>query len=128
MNSSDIGGDIFTSTAIAACCSLHQHTIDVAQIDRESIELQLAGVLDFTGLLQSLADAMIKGAYIVFRKTIINRQHGYVMLYLRELGQWRAAHALRRRVGGDEIRVFCLELLQLNKERVIFSIWDRRLI
>ena len=87
MNSSDIGGDIFTRTAIATCCGLYQHTIDVAQIDRESIEFQLAGVLDFTGVLQSLANTTIKGAYIVFRKSIVNRQHWNVMLHLRELGQ-----------------------------------------
>src|SRR5439155_3897034 len=77
---------------------------------------------------ESLPDALIERAELRFVERVGEREHGARVLDRREaIRRWRA-DPLRRRIGGDQLRMLRLELLELAHQRVVRLVGDRRRI
>ena len=61
-------------------------------------------------------------AQLLFAVHIVERQHGARVSHLGKAFFRLAANSLRRRVGGDQLRILRFQILQLARERVEGSI------
>ena len=116
-NGSHILSDIVALNAIAARDGLGQPAVDIGQRDAQSVVLHLAAHLErFAG--KSLTDSIVPLAHVLFAIGVGQRQHGIAMLHLPEASLEVAAHTLGRRVGIVELRMACLQVLQLVHQEV----------
>src|SRR6266513_172991 len=98
----------FGSSCRTARAALHELAIDVGQVDREPVDLELAYVVDVVPS-QELAHALVEGAELAFIERVRQGKHRRCVLDRRESRRRRCADALRRRLGGYELGVGGLE-------------------
>ncbi len=124
----DILGDVLAGAAVTARGGLHQHAVDIAQVDRETIEFQFAGIVDILRRLEPLSNATVERTDVLIGEAIVDGKHGYVMTHLGEFRQRRATDSPGRRVRGLQLGMGLLELLQLEEHGVILGVRNRRLV
>jgi hypothetical protein len=113
-NRAEIGGDVFADRAVAAREPAHQDPVLVEERGGGPIELRLGRVLDRAGGAEPLADPRVELAHLVGGKEGIDRQHRDRVPNLGKVPRHRlAADAMGGRVGGRELGMGRLELLQL---------------
>ena len=120
----DVGGHVLTDGAVAAGGGAHQAAVLVGEADRQAVDLQLSAVVDVGA--DGAANAAVEAADLVERERVLQAEHRRAVPHLRELLRRLAAHALRRRVGGDQLRVLLLEPAELEEQRVELGIRDLR--
>ena len=123
----DVLRDVFACGAIAACGCLYEKAALVAQVDRQTIELQFGGVFDGRiGLIEAqlAAHAGIERAGTVFGGVGLgaDRQHRNNMPDLRELRQDPSAHTERGRVRCLQFGMFSFQCFQLAVQPVVFGV------
>ncbi len=122
---------VLASLAIAACGGLHQHAALVAQVDREAVEFQFAGILDHgIRFAQFAAHPRIERscAFIADIGLGAYRQHGHGMAHRCKSIQHLAADALRRGIGCGEFGMLRFKSLQFAEQLVVFRVGDQRLV
>ena len=122
-----VRGHVLAHESVAARRPLHELPVLVGQVDREPVDLQLTDVADVLAA-ESLPDALIERAELRFVERVGEREHGARVLDRREAIRRRRADPLRRRIGGDQLRMLRLELLELAHQRVVRLVGDRRRI
>ena len=125
----DVDGDVFTGGAVAARGGLHEHAVLVAQTDRQAVELEFTGVVDWAVELagvQAFAHRAIEAVDVFRRKAVSQRQHRHAVNDLLELGNRRGADATRRRILGHAVRMHRFERLQLAEHAVVFGVGNGR--
>ncbi len=131
-----IDADVFARGPVAACGTAHQCTVAVQQADRQAVQLGLAAVLHLAAFakqipgrqVQPFCYTAVKLAQVVFFEGIAQAEHGHFVTHLSEGRQCGTAHPLRRRIGRDQMRVFCLKGLEFVEQAVVLGIRDARLV
>ena len=118
-----VGRDVLADRAVAARDAQRQPAAFEAQRQRHAVQLQLADVLDVR-LAAQLVDAPLPVAQFLFVVGVVEREHRRGVRHLDEALARLAAHALRRRIGRDQLRMLGLELLQLVHQAVEFGVAD----
>ncbi len=121
----DVGADVFAGVTVAARGGLHEAAVLVAQADRQAVEFEFGVVGDFA-LLEALAHAAVEVVDVLVGEAVVQRQHRHRVRHLAELGDRGVAHAPRRRIRGNRVRMLFLEHLQLTVQAVVFGVGDRR--
>ncbi len=124
---------VLAGRAVAASRALREGAVDIAQADRQAVDLQL-GVIAQGGRLvsavplpQQAPHAGIEGAQLVDAEDVVERQHGRCVAHLLEQSaRGRAADPLRGRVRRAYFGMRFLELHQLAKQRVVLGVADLR--
>jgi hypothetical protein len=73
---------------------------------------------------QPTADAVVEGTQVLFRKGVVETQHGLCVLDGRKSELHAAAHASRGRVLTDQIGMLTLEAYELLHQRVELAVGD----
>src|SRR4029077_1100214 len=127
LDRAEIPGDVLADRSIAASRALRELSVDVGEIDREAVDLELADVPDVV-TAERLTDALIECADLGLVERVGQAEHRVRVLDRREsVRRWRA-DPLGRRLRRDELRVLRLEGLELAHERVVREVVERRLI
>ena len=126
----DVVRHILAHLAITARGGLYQATVFVAQAHGKAIKFGLSHVFDRgigLGQSQLFAHARIKslGARGLGVGLGVNAEHGHGMPHRRQALHHRADHALRGRIGRNQLGVLGLQRLQLAKHAVVFGIGHR---
>ena len=72
----------------------------------------------------ALADALVERAQFVFVVGVVEAEHRHEVLDRLESFDRPAGDALRRRIGGDEVGMLCLEAFELVQQRVELLVGD----
>ena len=129
-NASDgahVGGDVIALHAVAARHGPHQSSVLVVEADAESVELQLAANLEGSSH-QSLAHPLPEVGHLLPVVGVAQREHRTRVAHRLELIVQVAAHALRRAVGVEHLRVPGLEVLQFVHQEVELLVGNDRSI
>ena len=123
----DVVGHVLAHLAVAARGGLHQPAVLVAQAHGEAVELGLGHVFDGRRIgrqLQLAAHAGVEGLGAAGLGVGLgaNAEHGHLVAHGRKALHHRADHALRGRIGCDQIRVGRLQRLQGLEGAVVFRI------
>ena len=129
----DVVGHILTRFAVAPRGRLHEDAVFIAQTHRQTVKLQLRHIFHrrrILGQLQFFANPRIKclraaGFGVRF---CANRQHRDRMANRCQPLHHRAEHALRGRIGGDQLGMIGLQSLQELEHTVVFRIREGWLI
>ena len=110
----DVLGDLFTALAVAAGGSLHQHTLLVAQVDGQAVELEFCHVLHGRRVrrqAQFLAHPRVEagGTRCLGVGLGADAEHGHGVAHRGKTVQHTAAHALGGRVGALQFGVGSLQ-------------------
>ena len=132
-NSADVLRHIFTRFAISARGGLHQHTLLVAQVHGQAIELGFGHVLNRRSIFAQTQFTPHTSVEILCTAGFgvrlgANAQHGHCMAHAGERIQRFAAHTLGRGIRRDQFGVGIFNRLQLTKQPVVFGIGNLRLI
>src|SRR5712691_10334036 len=115
-NRADVGGHVLADGAVTARGRADQPAVLIREADREAVDLQLRAVVDVAA--DGAAHAAVEGSDLVLVERVLEAEHRRAMANVRELLRRLAAHALRRRVGGDELRVLLFQAPQLQEKGV----------
>ena len=127
LDRAQVGRDVLAGRAIAARGALDKAAAAVADAHREAVDLQLGDVAQLArrvllGHAQQPPDACVEGAHLVVREGVVERQHRHRVLDLGELAGRRAAHALGRRIGRDQLGMGFLEVDELAIQLVVLGV------
>jgi hypothetical protein len=122
-----VGGDVLATSAVAARGAAHQHPVLVPEAHGEPVELGLDDVGDAVEP-ETLADPAVELAHAVVIEGVGEREHGQGVHHLAERRGWRAAHALRRRVGADQLRALGLEGGELGHQPIVLGVRNLRVV
>ena len=134
-------GDVLAGAAIAPGRGPHQHAVLVADRYRQSVELQLHRELAYTGVLhgrqrllpsgvgrassQSAVHPLMPRPQLLDVEGVVQRHHGRLVGHRRKHGViGRGPDPLGGRVGVDQLRVPCLQGLQLVEQVVEVGVGD----
>jgi hypothetical protein len=125
-----VGGDLLAHLAVAAGQSQGQLRLAlllrvglVAQGHGEAVQLEFADAGDFL-VPAEFVDAALPVAQFLRGVGVVQREHGGGVRQLDEALARRAAHALGRRVGGDQAGMLGLQALQLLHQAVEVGVGD----
>ena len=128
-----VGGHVLAGGPVAARGTQREPALLVAQRDGEAVDLELRDVGQAFRRLrrrrqpQALADAGVERAQLVVAERVREAEHRVPVADLREAAAGRrAAHALRRRVRGDERGKRRLEGDQLAEQGVVLGVAELR--
>lgn len=83
--SADVGGDVLALRTVAARRRGDELAALIAQRHRQTVDLRLGGEIDLVVVeLQEAHDAADKVAHVLFRKGVVERQHGHGVAHLPE--------------------------------------------
>jgi hypothetical protein len=121
-------GHVLADLTVAARRAPDEHALVVEQRDRQPVDLRLADVAE-RRLLDPLAGEVAAhplhpGQQLLGRARVGQREHRLLVPDLLEHRDRLGADPLGRRVGGREIRVLLLELLELAEQRVVLVVAD----
>ena len=116
---------VFAGRAVAARQAQRQLAVGEAQRQRHAVELQLADVVHLR-LAGELVHAPLPVAHFGLAGGLRQRQHRRGVPHLGELFARLAAHALRRRIRRDQLRMLRLQRDQLVHQLVERSVADLR--
>ena len=124
-------GHVLAGLAVAARRRLDERAALVAQVDREAVELHLGGIGDrrvVVGEAERLPDARVELLGAGRRRVGlgVDREHRHGVANRHQPLEDGADHALRRRVGRQQLRVLGLDRLQLLEQRVVVGVGDDR--
>ncbi len=124
--------DVLADLAVAARRPADEHAVLVEQRDREAVDLRLGHELKLR-VVDPLAREVgahprHPGAQLLLGAGVCERQHRDLVADLRQRRDRLAAHALRGRVGRDELGVGGLDRAQLVEQRVVLVVADRRVV
>ena len=123
LDRAQVGGDVLALVPVASRRALREHAAFVNEADRESVELGLAGVFDRSGT-EPLANAPVERLDLLVLEGVVEREHRDAMSHRPERLQRRRPHPQRRRVGGGELGMLRLEVLQLAEQPVVLCVAD----
>jgi hypothetical protein len=107
-------GHVLPHAAVAAGGAADQHSVAVGEGDRQPVDLRLGRVAELLSAdvepLQVVSDPRLPGAQFVLVSRVGQREHRLRMLDPLEAVERRRSDPLRRRVGGEELRVRLLDL------------------
>jgi hypothetical protein len=123
--------DVLAGLSVTARGPQPQHAALVAQVDRQAVELQLGRVLHrrVVGVeLERTAHPRVEllGAVIGGVGLGFDRQHRHRVLHRHQAFEYRADHALRRRIGRAQLGVLGFDRLQLLEQLVVFGVRNLR--
>ena len=121
-------GDVLAGHAVATGRGTYQQAIFVKQADGNAIDLGLAAVDNRGITVQTLLDAGLEVHQIFLVEHLGQGHHRHGMTHLHETAQRRTTNPLGRRIGGDELGILRLKLLQLREQAVVFHIGNFRSI
>ena len=124
-----VGRDVLAGAAVAAGGGLHEPAVLVAQGHGQAVDLELAHVAHRAvepQRCQLARRAVAPASQLVEVHRVVERHHPHRVGDRRELGRRGTAHLLGGAVGGDQVGVERLELLQLPDEQVVVGVGDRR--
>ena len=127
LDRAQVRGDVLAHRAVAARRALREAPVDVREVDREPVDLQLADVADVV-TAEGLADALVERPDLGLVERVRQRQHRVGVLHRGEAVRRRDADALGRRFGGHELGVLRLQVLELAEDRVVGEVVERGLI
>ena len=117
-NGADVGRDLLALDAVAARGGLDDAPALVDDLDARAVELRLDREARHVAVAEPVDDASMELEHVLGRVRVVEREHPVLAPDLRDEGSRLAAHALRRRVGRDELGVLGLERPQLLHEHV----------
>jgi hypothetical protein len=121
-----VGSHVFAGVPVAAGRAADQTALLIRQVDRQTVDLELADELDRAARVAHRP--LGPGGQLVGVEDVVEREHPLGVLDLGELRRERAAHVLRGRIGGTQPRISRLERLELAIERVELGVGDDRRI
>ena len=95
LDGAEVGGDVLADRAVATGRALGEAPIHVRQVDRETIDLELACIPDVVAP-ERLPDALVERADLGFVERVREREHRVRVLDRREAVRRRDTDALRR--------------------------------
>ena len=104
-----------------------QPAVLVGERDAQAVDLQLGDVGDRRRRRAPAApsrDALVEGAQLLLVVRVVEAEHRHEVLDRREALDRPPADALRRRIGGDEIRMLRLEPLELVQQPIELLVGD----
>jgi hypothetical protein len=122
---------VFPGLAVAPGRRLDQPTLLVAEVDGEAVELELGRVDDrrvAVGQAERAPHALVE-ALGAGRRRIglgVDREHRHGVPHRSEPVEHRPDHALRGRIGDDEVGMRGLDRLELLEEEVVVGVGQRR--
>ncbi len=121
-------GDVLADFAVPARRATLEHTVAVDQRDRQAVDLRLGHELELRIgdplARQVVAHPLDPCLQVISRVGIGQREHRLGVADLLELGHRLWRHALRGRVGGDQLGMLFLERFQLVEQRVVPVVTD----
>ena len=127
LDGAQVEGDVLAGGAVAAGGALHEGAAFVTQADRQAVELGL-GREPQRRALQPVGDAADEVVDLLVAESVAQREHGNGMAHFGELAGGRITHPLGGRIGGDQIRMRCLQRLQFAQQAVVLRIRDAGLV
>src|SRR5713101_1811253 len=112
-NGADVRGHVLADGAVTASGGAHQAAVLIREADGKAVDLQLCAVMDVAA--DGAAHAPVEGSNLILVKRVLKAEHRRTVANLRELLRGLATNALRRRIGGDELRVFLFKAPQLEE-------------
>ena len=97
----DVGSHVLAALAVTAGRAAHEAAVLVGQRDAEPVDLELADIGRGRGAAQSSADPLVERAQLGLVVGVVEAQHRHRVPDRDEAFGRPAAHALRRRIGGD---------------------------
>ena len=132
LDRAQVGRHVLAGRPVAARRALDEAAALVAEGDREAVDLQLRDVAEVRGRLrrrrqaEAAPDARVERPQLVVAERVAERQHRPAVADLVERGADRAADALGRRVGRDQLRMGGLERDELAEELVVLGVAELR--
>ena len=119
---------VLAARAVPARRAADERALLVDERDRGAVDLRLDHVGDRLVRPQPLAH--VRGPLLqrLRRRHLLERAHRLQVVDLREPAGRGAADALRRRVGGDQLRVVGFERAELVVEHVVRAVRDLRIV
>jgi len=125
---SQVVRDVLADLAVAARGAALEHAVAVQQRDGQPVDLRLADVVELR-VLDALPGEVVAHAphprpQLLLAARVGQRQHRLQVRDLLEVRDRRAADALRRRVGRQQLRVLGLQRAELVEQRVVLVVAD----
>ena len=115
----DVGRDLFAPRAVAARRAADQMAVVVGERDAQAVDFHLGHVCNRrVAQAGALAHALVEGAQLLVAVDVVEAEQRREVLDRLEAVDRPAGHALRRRIGGDEIGMLSFELLELVQQTV----------
>ena len=123
------GGHLFAARAVAARGAAHEAAVLVGQRDAQAVDLHLGDVRDRgVARARALAHALVERPQLLVVVGVVEAEHRREVLDGLEALDRTAGHALRRRIGGDEIGMLGLEPLELVQQPIELLVGDLRVV
>ena len=118
-----VRGDLLTARAVAARRRAQQASAFVRERNAQAVDFQLGDVGD---LLEpgALAHALVEGAQLLLGVRVVETEHRHHVLDGVKAFDRAACHALRRRVGRDELRMLRFNPLELVEQPIELLVGD----
>ncbi len=123
-----VGGHVLAADPVAARRPAHQSPVLIEQAHGQAIQLGLGAVGDRPVHAQTFPHPAVERLHLGRAEGIVQRQHRLGVGHAAKGRGRRAAHALGRRIGCDQVRPACLQGLQLAHQDVVLGIADFRRI
>ena len=122
-----VAGYVFPRGAIPSGRTLDEHAVFVSEIDSQTVYLQFAHHVERI-IVQQPRDAPVPGGQFVEVEGVSQAEHRARMLDLGEGRRRLPSDSLRRRIGGEQLRVFRLDLPQFAQQEVVLPVADYRVV
>ena len=120
-----VRGDVLAGAAVAARRALHEGAMLVDEADGQAVEFRFAVVGDAFDA-ERLANAPVEGLDVVVGERVVERKHRDAVRHRPEGSHRRAADALRRRIGREQLGMLGLQRLEFAEQRIELGVGDRR--
>ncbi len=127
-NGAHVGGDVLAGEAVAARRGLCEQPLAVDHRHREPVELRLRDVVEVARDAETLVDAAVEGLHVLLREGVVEREHRNLVHDLAETAARRSRHALRGRVGRDELGMRRFQRAQFQHQPVVLGVGNQRII
>ena len=101
-----------------------ERAVLVDELDARAVELRLHDVVERSPRSSRRRTRSSNARSSVLAHRVVEREHRHAVDELGEALGGRRADALRRRIGARELRVRCLERLELAEQRVVLRVGD----
>src|ERR1700682_3469333 len=122
-----VRGDLCAGRAVAARDAARKHSALVDERHTQPVELLFGNVIDAVAA-REFPDAAVEFFELFQRIGVVETHHRRKMLARFDAFAWRPAHALRRRIRRDELRIRGFQPLKLLHHPVKLGVGDFRFI